>query len=281
MSFYAGSGSKGRIYNIEQCNFFWDLNALVMFIKDFKTIKFDVLIAGIGVTMQDLKHYQVLIPLFPNTVKWIMYEPRKINETFIRWTKEKSNVEVRKKYLEGNEIEEFRFSNRDCNRPLLFLNVLDSMRGFKTLNPEIYNMVAERDLKTRKMLTELIEADETFLRFKLPWPENGKSNQESYLKADRILFDVYMRPNSTEATIMIKRPKDGYKSEIWDKKLWDELMFKHNQVDRKNEHFDQKASELIWKSYCEVSYWTKEKPALSDIRKFLSDSPKIYQHKRM
>jgi hypothetical protein len=269
MSYYAGSGHEGRFLSIEQCNFFWDLIALVTFIKDLKTVEFDVLIAGIGVTQHDVKHYQVLIPLFPDTVQWIMYEPRKINETFMQWVREKSNVEVRHKYLDEDETQQFRFSNRDRNRPLLFLNVLDTLRGYQVLTPTKFDRIAERDLETRKILTELIEADETFMRFKLPWPENGKSNQVSYLKGDRILFDLYMLPNSTELTLMIKRPKGRYKSEILDKKIFEDLMFKHNQVDRKNEHFDQKASELIWKSYRGVSYWTQNKPKLSKIRKFL------------
>jgi hypothetical protein len=270
MTYHAGSGHKGRYLSLKQCNFFFDLYALVTIINDLKTVQFDVLIAGIGVNADDVKHYQVLIPLFPDTVQWIMYEPRKTNESFMQWVMEKPNVEVRQKKLEKDEAQQFRPDIRNHNRPLLFLNVLDSLRGYEKLTPDIFDMIAERDLDTRKILTEIIDADYTFMRFKLPWPQEGKSNQVIYLKADKILFDLYMLPNSTELTFMMKGPKGKYELEIYDKKTIEEIMSKHNQVDRGKKKFDQRASEQIWQSYCNANNWNKNRTMLSDIRKFLT-----------
>jgi hypothetical protein len=111
-----------------------------------------------------------------------------------------------------------------------------------------------RDLKTRRELTESVMADQTYLRFRLPWPVHGQSNKIEYLKADMILKNVYGNPNSSEVDMMIRRPQNGvYTVTSWDETKMQDIMFRHNQVERVKENFDEEASDQIWMAYLNVS----------------------------
>jgi hypothetical protein len=93
-------------------------------------------------------------------------------------------------------------------------------------------------------------ADQTYLRFRLPWPVNGQSNKIEYLKADMILKNVYGNQNSSEVNMMIRRPQNGvYKLTSWDETQMQDIMFRHKQVERGRENFDKKASDRIWMAY--------------------------------
>jgi hypothetical protein len=244
MPYHAGSGHDGKHFLYEKSKFFCDLEALVKFVDDFKTMKFDVLIAG-GCS----KHHMTLIPLFPDTVHWIMYETE-LNQDkgFMLWEKQKANVHVCSRYLTSNEAK--KFASRDPNRPLLFLVRLDTMKGH-TL--DTIEDTVKRDIITRENLTKAVRAEETYLRFRLPFPKDGESDEVRSLNPDLILKNVYSRPNSTEITIMVKCPKNGeYESRVWHKKLMEEIMSRHNNVQRKLENFDEEASKEIWEEYGKV-----------------------------
>ena len=259
MPYHAGSGHDGKHFSYEKSKFFCDLEALVKFVDDFKTMKFDVLIAG-GCS----KHHMTLIPLFPDTVHWIMYETQlNQDKEFMVWKKQKANVHVYSRYLTSDEAQTY--ASRDPNRPLLFLVRLDTMKGhtFDTMENTV-----KMDLMTRENLTKAVRADETYLRFRLPFPKDGESDEVRYLKPDLILKNVYSRPNSTEITIMVKCPKNGeYESRVWHKKLMEEIMSEHNNVQRKLENFDEEASKEIWKKYREVKqlYQFQLRPGVSNI----------------
>ncbi len=233
MPYHYGVGG-GKPYSYEKCKFFCDLEALVQFEDDFETMEFDVLIAG-GCS----KHHMTLIPLFPDTVHWIMYETESNqDEGFMLWEKQKSNIRVCSRYLTSEEAQ--KFASRDPHRPLLFLVRLNTMSGH-TL--DTIEDTVKRYLITRENLTKVVRADETYLRFRLPWPKYGESDEVRSLNADLILKNVYSRPNSTEITIMVKCPKNGeYESRICHKKLMEEIMFRHNNVQRKQENFDEEMS---------------------------------------
>jgi hypothetical protein len=90
MPYYARSGHDGKPFSYEVCKFFADLEALVLFVNSVKTMQFDVLIAG-GCS----KHHMALIPLFPVTVSWTMYEKTSNqNKDFLTWKDKQPNVRV-------------------------------------------------------------------------------------------------------------------------------------------------------------------------------------------
>ena len=244
MQYHAGSGHNGKPFAYQKSKFFCDLEALVQFVKDFKTTDFDVLIAG-GCS----KHHKTLIPLFPNTVRWTMYETKQNqDEEFMHWQNEKENVKVISEYLTEEEAKNY--ASRDSNRPLLFLIRLDTMQGhhFDTTEDTV-----KKDLITREKLTKAVRANETYLRFRLPFCTYGQTNKVNYLKPDLILKNVYSRPNSTEITIMVKRPETGdYQACEWDEKTIEEIMSYHNNVQRPLENFDLEASVKIVEEYFDV-----------------------------
>ena len=122
-TYYAGSGHDGKPFSYELCKFFGDLEALVLFVNNVNTMQFDDLIAG-GCS----KHHMALIPLFPVTVSWTMYEKTSNqNKDFLIWKDKQPNVRVCSRYLTLDEAKTI--TVRDRKRPLLFLVRLDTAQG--------------------------------------------------------------------------------------------------------------------------------------------------------
>ncbi len=65
----------------------------MLFVNNVNTMQFDALIAG-GCS----KHHMALIPFFPVTVSWTMYEKTSNqNKDFLIWKDKQPNVRVQKK----------------------------------------------------------------------------------------------------------------------------------------------------------------------------------------
>jgi hypothetical protein len=191
-------------------------------IKDSKTI---VIYAGAG---RPGLHNALLYIMFPQVVEWIFIDPVITinNKTYKLLKKLGSNIKMRSEYMTNEiaaELAQYA-KNKSCN--ILFMS---DIRGIDEGDDMPSNRSIRDDMKMQAEWHNIIQAEYSMLKFRLPWPSSPSNKSETNYLSGEILIQPWATLKSTETRLIVKK---NAIMQNYNNRDYESQMFWHNRRGR-------------------------------------------------
>lgn len=174
-------------------------------------------------------HIYVLAKLFPQFV-FNLYD---ISDNWDHRLSQLINVKIHNFYFTKKEIQEW----LDKKQNTIFISDIRNLSADGELGKEKVEQLVQEDMELQKTWVEQLKPTAALLKFRLPYHEEFnvkkyKGNKYNYL--DGVVYrQIFGGRNTSETRLLIKGI--GYRD--WDFRIYEEQMFFHNQVVRKDFKF--------------------------------------------
>lgn len=199
-------------------------------------------------------HLLILSQMFPE-IKFDLYDPREIKVSGENFTvyQEYFTEEIAKKYQGKNvffisdirtaeyekeqekELRKVKVKRSDINMPFSLVQDPKIKQALRNAEKTVEKYIWD-DMLMQQRWVEIMNPKEALLKFRLPWPLEGRDFNVMYL-AGTVFWQIWAQQASTETRLVPKKKNNKYYQDSWSVKEYEELCFYHNNTTRETKRF--------------------------------------------
>ena len=247
--------------NISKTAFHWGQRKLLMseiiFLMDYG-VKYPeislIIYAGSAAGM----HIPFLRSIFSHKKKYgfILIDPARFSERILEEERRQEKINRNKKNIPLSDIFDVR---REFMTDKLARDFKTKYKGefffISDIRIEPNEEAVTKDMVSQQEWIKIMKPQASLLKFRLPWKVPKKGFK--YLKSNKLYFQLYALPNSSETRMVVDRA-DKFKEVKWDVDRYNDICFHFNVITRKQQYrhniniegvchcFDCTAEILIW-----------------------------------
>lgn len=231
--FTFGEGDKQKEYNDDERSNNIHLGQLKLLLSEMQLLVYHIDPAKVNeiiyVGAANGHHLFVLAKLFPQFI-FNLYD---ISDGWDNRLHQLANIKINNFYFTKKEILKW----TESKKPVILISDIRNLSADGELGKEKIEQMVQEDMELQKTWVEQLNPVAALLKFRLPFYEDFnlkkyKSSKYNYL--DGIVYrQVFGGRNTSETRLLIR----GIAYRDWDFKIYEEQLFYHNQVVRKDFKF--------------------------------------------